>query len=203
MFRNRRRRLPNNTNTSLVNPRMYNRPTFVPSQGGSVGVASRPASSFYGVRVDTTARTEATKIVVFDASGGYQRSTNYLMPADVVITALSGPDYQFILNDLVSNASYFDIMKLTVAAAANQDQKAVQQFSRPIEVFSNDKGSSTHNMNTKFPIEGLAENQFQLNILTFQFEEIIDNRIALVYTQEAGITVDINFYQKAIVGARR
>ena len=194
--------------SSPTNQNMINSPTIVPTVG--TAGATLPVvrtDPYFAIEVDTTARTEPTEIVLFDGSRGYQYGYNYNMPLDVIIRGLTAR-YEYIITDMVHNSSYFDIIKMRVIAASNSENSnccnsgeiAMVQFAHPIEVFSSSKGSRPRLLETMYPDMGIHEGQFQLNINTFSYPTLIDNRIALVYTQEPGIKLVLGFYQKAELG---
>jgi hypothetical protein len=193
---------------SPTNQNMINSPTIVPTVG--VAGATLPVvqtDAYFAIEVDTTLRTEPTQIVLFDGSRGYQWGFQYNMPLDVTIRGLTA-SYEYIITDMVHNSSYFDIIKMRVIAASNQNNSnccnsgelALVQFAHPIEVFNSSKGSRPRLLNTVYPDMGVHEGQFQLNINTFSCPTLVDNRTALVYTQEPGLKLVLGFYQKAELG---
>lgn len=191
-------RTPQRTSGGTLNSRMVNDPTIVPSDDVTGNAQNPiPSDSYFSITVDTTngAIAGPTEIVLFDASQGWQLANGWTLPANVVITGLTA-DYQFMLNDISHNASYVDILKVRVSASPEA------QFARPLSVYESSKGGSPRLRSSLYPEKGITENQFQDKISTFRINQIITNRTALVYTQEAGIVVTFSFYQKAELGRK-
>lgn len=190
----RRRRLQAVVPTK--NPSMINNPTVTPAQPAHQ--VSAPADPYVSITVDTTDAgiTAATKVVLFDASMGYQLGTTFAMDPLVKITGGTAP-YQFILNDLASsNGSYFD----TIQQRVSDDSVAMAQFGRPLEVYESSKGSAPRLEKTIHPGMGVHEGQYQKGINTFNIPLTIGNRTAIVYWQEPGVKITWGFYQKAELG---
>lgn len=177
--------------------KMYNNPTVntVAPKGGSQDVIQ--PSEYFAIRVDTTARTEAAKVILFDPSQGYQIKSGDVNPADVVITGITD-DYQSLLNDLAHVASMVDMIQMSV----NDPAKALPQYGRPFEVFDTGRGSSPKLTKTVHPRMGIHENQYHKEINTFKCPLRITNRTAIVMTVEPGIILDLGFYQKAELGRK-
>jgi hypothetical protein len=183
-------------------PNMINEPTYVlPSGPDGSNQSNVEASPYFSLIVDTTdpSLTTATKIVLFDGLGAYQKIFNYVMPSAVIIESGTGGDYQLLLNDFVGNGSYVDILKLTV----NDKQKAASQFARSINLYEYARGSEPHLVKTLHPEMGIHEGQFQENINTFKAQMVLTNRTSLVYIQEPGIRVNFGFYQRAEIGRQK
>lgn len=181
---------------------MVNRPTVVPTEGLSGNVSVLPTDPYFSIKVSTAGRTESAEVVLFDGSRGYQLGYNYLMPLDVVITGITA-HYQYILNDVVHNSSFFDVIQMRVASSDGSEDSgslALTQFAHPIEVFESTKGSKPRLTNSIYPDAGIHEGQFQKDINTFSYPVQITNRTALVYTQEPNAEVILKFYQKAEIG---
>lgn len=197
---------------SPTNQNMINAPTIVPTTGVSgTPLPAVQTDPYFAIEVDTSQLTDPTKIVLFDGSRGYQFGYEYNMPLGVGIRGLTA-DYQYILNDIVHNASYFDVLKMRVIACnVNQQQNgcnnseeiALVQFAHPIEVYDSSKGSKPRLLQTMYPDMGIHEGQFQLNINTFSYPTLITNRTAMVFTQEPGIKMVLGFYQKAELGRKQ
>ena len=178
---------------------MINRPTVVPITGvAGQGLPQLGTDPYVAIEVDTTALSVAAMIVLFDASRGYQIANNYAMPLDVVIRGITA-DYQFMLNDITHNATYFDIIKQQI----DDESKAFVQYSKPLEFYQASKGSKPKLIKTLYPDMGVHEGQFQKGINTFSAPAMIDNRTAIVYMQEPGIRLVWGFYQKAEIGRKQ
>lgn len=181
---------------------MIGAPTVVPTTGfEGQGIPMQDTDPYFAIEVDTTNETAAVKIVLFDGSRGYQSSTGYQMPTSVGIRGITA-DYDFMLTDLVHNASYFDTLKLRVIAGnlTSSEQIALIQYAHPFKLYTSTKGSEARLVKTIFPDMGIHEMQQRLEINTFTSPTIITNREALVYTQEPGIKLVLGFYQKAEIG---
>ena len=186
--------------------KMINRPTVVPSNDLSGQMNVFPSDPYFSIKVSTAGRTEAAKVVLFDVSRGYQLGQDYFMPSDVIIKGITS-DYQFMLNDLAHNGSYFDVMQWRVAPSpgntGSAESLALTQFAYPIKVYYSSKGQEPRLIDTKYPDSGLHEGQYHKDINTFQGRVQLSNRTALVYTQEPDIEVIIKFYQKAEIGRQQ
>ena len=121
---------------------MINRPTVVPTveAGGQLPVME--TDPYFAIKVSTAGIQSPVKIVLFDGGRGYQLGLNFAMDAQVSIEGLTA-DYQFILNDIVHNNSFFDNIKQRVIAlgGGNSESVALSQFARPIKVYDSSKGS--------------------------------------------------------------
>lgn len=190
--RNQRRR------QLLTSDKMVGNPTInlISGPDGS-GQTEVETSPYFSLKVDTTARAEATKIVLLDAEQGYQFYTGYLNPLDVVIEGLTD-NYQFLLNDIAHIAAAVDILKVTVSDVT----KALAQYARSIQVFDTVRGSGAHLVKTIHPEMGVHEGQERLEINTFPFNAKLTGRSAIVYTQEPGIIMTWGFYQKGELGRK-
>lgn len=179
---------------------MIYRPTIVPVEGTGAanGLPKIQTDPYFSLKVDTTGLAVATKIVLFDASMGYQLNNSYVMPAGVIITGLT-TNYQAMLNDAAHVSSYIDIMKMTVS----DDNVALTQYARPLEIYDSSKGSMPRLIKTLFPEMGVHEGQYQKGINTFTVDLLLTNRSALVYVQEPGIVVTWGAYQKAELGRKQ
>ena len=179
--------------------------TIKPARGvGSMGLERHQADPYFTLTVSTETLTEPTKVVLFDASAGYQRGFNYTNPAGVVVTGKTA-DYQFMLNTLPSEGIYFDIIKQVVSQASTGTSDAAlaqRQFLNPIEIFRSSLGASPALINTMHPSMGIHEGQYQLTINTFAAPNAFTNLTALVYTQEPDVLMTWAFYQKAKIGAQ-
>jgi hypothetical protein len=190
------------SSVKLQDNKMVNRPTVVATEGMSGNLSVLPTDPYFSIKVSTAGRTESTEVVLFDGSRGYQLGYNYLMPLDVVITGITA-HYQYILNDVVHNSSYFDVIQMRVASSdgsGDSGSLALTQFANPIEVFESTKGSKPRLISTIYPDAGIHEGQFQKDINTFSNPVQVTNRTALVYRQEPNIDVIMKFYQKAEIG---
>ena len=184
---------------SLKKPgNMIGGPTVVPIDGYQQAIPQVSTDPYVAIEIDTTALAVATQVVLFDASRGWQLANSYAMPVDLVIRGITA-DYQFILNDLTHNASYFDIIKQQI----NDDAVALIQYSHPFEVYDSSKGSKPKLLKTIYPDMGVHEGQFQKGINTFSAPTLITNRTALVFTMEPGIRMVLGFYQKAEIGRKQ
>lgn len=190
----------NRRNLVQVQPaNMVNQPTVVPIAGpDGAGQAAVESSPYFSFKVSTVGILTATKIVLFDASQGYQLLTPYAMPVGVTITGLTG-NYQFLLNDLAHVSASVDILKMTVSNPA----VAGAQFARALEVYDSLRGSAPQLVKNIYPEMGISEAQFQANINTFPINLTITNRTAIVYTQEPNIEVTFGWYQQAELGRKR
>jgi len=191
---------------------MVNRPTVVPTTGvENPGMQVLRTDPYFSLEVDTTGLTERQEIVLFDGSRGYQLGMGVAMPLGAQIVGRSAP-YQFILNDIVHNASFVDTVRLQVYApngggddnnCCNSNDIAMLQFSNAVDVYDSSKGGRPRRVGNFYPDMGIHEGQFQLNISTFKYPITITNRTALVYIQEPGIRVVWSFYQKAELGRKQ
>lgn len=178
----------------------YNDPTVTPivGEGGSQDVVN--PSEYFAVRIDTTTRPVdqgPAKVVLFDASQGYQIKTGTVTPANAVVTGVTD-DYQFLLNDVAHVASMVDVLQLSV----NDPAKALQQYGRPIEIYDIVRGGGVNLTKTIHPRKGINETQYHKDINTFDAKLRITNRTAMVIMVEPGIVLDIGFYQKAELGRK-
>ena len=180
-----------------VNMQMNGAPTVVASPSGGGELPTLGTDPYIAIEVDTSdaSITDPVKIVLFDAGRGYQLGFGYTMPLAVKITGLTA-DYQFMLNDVVHNASYFDIVKQQI----DVETEALAQFGYPFEIYESSKGSSPRLINTYYPQMGVHEGQYQKGINTFSAPMVITNRTAVVFTQRPGIKQVIGLYQKAEIG---
>ena len=186
-------------NRALQKPQnMINTPTIVPIDDYTQAIPQLSTDPYVAIKIDTTALAATAKLVLFDASRGYQLANSYTMPLGLVITGVTA-DYQFILNDLTHNGSYFDIIKQNI----NDDAIALVQYGHPIEVYDSSKGSAPKLIKTIYPDMGVHEGQFQKGINTFQAPTLITNRTALVMNVEPGMIMNIGLYQKAEVGRKQ
>lgn len=183
--------------------KMLNRPTVVPTVDPNGRLEVVPTDPYFSIKVSTKDRTEPCEVVLFDGSRGYQLGYNYLMPGDVIVTGITS-HYQFMLNDLVHNGTYFDVVQMRVAPSegntAAAESLALSQFAYPIEVYYSSKGQKPRLRQTLYPDSGLHEGQYHKDINTFSGRIQLTNRTALVYRQEPDIDVIIKFYQKAEIG---
>jgi len=159
---------------------------------------------YFALKVSSAGLQAPVQVVLFDGGRGFQLAMQFAMNPAIAITGLTA-DYQFILNDVVHNSSFFDVIKQRVVALGNlsNDQVAMSQFARPIEVYDSSKGSKPRLLKTIYPDMGIHEGQFQLSINTFASHTIVTNRSALVYTQEPDCEVLFGFYQKAELGRKQ
>ena len=186
---------------------MLGRPTVAVSERADARVIqSIQTDPYFSIKVSTVGATQAEKVILFDGSKGYQFGYNDFNGPNVAIDGLSA-HYQFILNDLVHNASYLDMLKMRVMNPSAQDPCAqgcgLNQFARPVEIYDSSKGSKPRLLKTIYPDMGIHEGQYQLNINTFQSDIIITNRTAFVYLQEPGVEVIWGFYQVAELGRKQ
>jgi hypothetical protein len=179
---------------------LVGRPNIKPARnsGAAAVVAKASAADFFQVEVDTTDNniTENSRIVLFDAGGGYQLNNNFTMDPNVVIRGITA-DYQWKLNYLSRTASYFDIVRMTVTNA--QAGAFDAQFDQKIEVHYSDL-NGTEVANRVFPAKGIHEGQYQSSIVTFRAAHVLDYRMAFVYDQLPGKKVTWSFFQRAEVG---
>ncbi len=192
---NRRRRAKMPKGRGLVN-----QPTIsvVDQTNGVANLPKIQTDPYFSLKVDTTGLAVATKIVLFDASMGYQLNENFVMDPGVVITGLTA-NYQAMLNDLAHVSTYIDILKMTVS----DDNVALTQYARPLEIYDSSKGSRPRLIKSLFPEMGVHEGQYQKGINTFTVDLLMTNRSAFVYVQEPGIVVNWGAYQKAELGRKQ
>ena len=185
---------------------MIGRPTVNVSERAETRVIqSIQTDPYFSIKVSTRNATQAELVVLFDGSKGYQFGYNAFNGPNVVIEGLSA-NYQFILNDLVHNASYLDMLKMRVVDPASSDccsGIALSQYARPIKLYDSSKGSEPRLLKTIFPDMGVHEGQYHLTINTFQNDLILTNRTAFVYKQEPGVDVVWGFYQVAELGRKQ
>lgn len=175
----------------------FNDPTVTPIEGDGGSQDIVKPSEYIAVRIDTTARTTSAKVILFDASQGYQIKTGQVAPADAVITGITD-DYQFLLNDLAHVAMMTDKIQLSV----DDPTKALQQYGHQIEVYDIVRGGGVALTKVIHPRKGINETQYHKDINTFSAKLRITNRTALVLTVEPGIVLDLGFYQKAELGRK-
>ena len=185
---------------------MIGRPTVNVSERAETRVIqSIQTDPYFSIKVSTKNATEAELVILFDGSRGYQFSQNMFNGPNVVIEGLSA-HYQFMLNDVVHNATYIDMLKMRVVDPASDNccsGVALTQYARPVKIYDSSKGSESRLLKQIFPDMGVHEGQYQLNINTFQNDMIITNRTAFVYKQEPGIDVVWGFYQVAELGRKQ
>ncbi|MCB0631266.1 MAG: hypothetical protein R2824_15815 [Saprospiraceae bacterium] len=184
---------------------MINRPTVVPTVEAGGKLPSLGTDPYFALKVSTAGMAAATKIVLFDGGRGYQLGFQFAMDPAVTIEGLTA-DYQFILNDIVHNASFFDVLKQRVVSLdvnKSNEQVALSQFARPVKIYDSSKGSEPRLLKTMYPDMGIHEGQYQLSINTFSDYTIITNRTALVYVQEPDCELVLGFYQKAELGRKQ
>jgi len=191
---------------------MINNPTIVPStrtdlESKGAAIPQMPGDPYFSFEVDTSDLDEPTTIVLFDSAGGYQLNTGFVMDNKVIIRGLTA-NYQFILNDLEKNGSVYDVIKQRVVLSAgnpnpNVGDVALIQFSHDVTVYYSSRGSKPRLKGTLYPDMGITEQQYQLNINTFGYTDIIDDRTALVYVQEPKIKLIWGFYQTAELGRQQ
>lgn len=184
---------------------MINRPTVVPTVEAGGSLPNLGTDKYFALKVSTAGLSEAVKVVLFDGGRGYQLGFNFAMDPAVQIIGLTA-QYQFILNDIVHNATFFDVIKQRVVSLDPQisnDQVALSQFARPIKVYDSSKGSEPRLLKTIYPDMDIHEGQYQLSINTFSDHTIITNRTALVYEQEPDCEVLFGIYQKAELGRKQ
>lgn len=187
---------------------MIGRPTVNVSERADTRVIqSVQTDPYFAVKVSTKEAEEPQQVILFDGSQGYQLGYNQFIGPDVEITGLTS-HYQFLLNDMVHNSSYLDMLKMRITEHVNENSNccatnALEQYARPVEIYDASKGSKPRLLKTIFPDMGVHEGQYQLNINTFANDIIITNRTAFVYMQEPGITVTWGFYQVAELGRKQ
>ena len=154
------------------NMQMNGAPTVVASPSGGGELPTLGTDPYIAIEVDTTdaSITDPVKIVLFDGGRGYQLGLSYTMPLAVKITGLTA-NYQFMLNDVVHNGSYFDIVKQQI----DDETEALAQFGYPFEIYESSKGSSPRLVNTYYPQMGVHEGQYQRGINTFSAPMVITN----------------------------
>ena len=193
-----RNRLSQRRGNLLKSRNMINAPTVNlisgPDGGGQSEVETSP---YFSLKVDTTARTVPTEIILFDAEQGYQFHTGKLNPVDVVIEGLTD-NYQFLLNDVAHIAAAIDIVKITIS----DESVALAQYARSVKIYDAVRGSGAHLVKTVHPEMGVHEGQQLIQINTFPLNVKMTGRSSLVYTQEAGIVMTWGFYQKAEIGRK-
>lgn len=202
----------NNVPVEISPGTMINNPTIVPAtrtdvESKGAAIPQIPSDPYFSFEVDTCDLNVPTQIVLFDSAGGFQLNTNFVMDAKVKIRGLTA-NYQYILNDLAKNASVYDVIKQRVVLCAPQEGNgccevgsvALVQFAHAVEIYYSSKGSKPRLKGTLYPDMGITEQQYQLNINTFGYTDIIDDRTAFVYVQEPGIKLIWGFYQTAELG---
>ena len=194
------------TKQVVTDGNMIGRPTVNVSERAETRVIqSIQTDPYFSIKVSTRDATQPELVVLFDGSKGYQFGNNAFNGPNVTIEGLSA-HYQFILNDLVHNASYLDMLKMRVVDPSAQDccsGIALNQYARPIDIYDSSKGSRPRLLKTIFPDMGVHEGQYHLTINTFQNDLILTNRTAFVYKQEPGIDVVWGFYQVAELGRKQ
>ena len=168
-------------------------------------IQSIQTDSYFSIKVSTVGAAEPQEVILFDASGGFQFGMNKVNGPNVSITGMSA-NYQYILNDVSHNASYVDMLKMTIRVPGedcNNSCSAIDQYARPIFIYDSSKGSAPRLLKTIYPEAGVNESQFQLNINTFENDLIITNRTAFNYIQEPGTIVTWGFYQVAELGRKQ
>ena len=198
MYKDRATRRKLNVAEIAKAPAMINNPTVVPSEGAGGGSGCAiPTDPYISIAVDTTdvGIVAPELIILFDSSQGYQLANKVEMDPLVKITRLTS-EYQFILNDLVSNGSFFDTFQQRISDVS----KALLQYGRPIEIYEASKGSKPRLVQTIHSGMGIHEGQYNKDINTFAFPILVGNRTAFVYWQEPGIVMTWGMYQKAEVG---
>lgn len=186
---------------------MVGRPTVnISERAENRIIQSLQTDPYFSIKVSTKNATVPEMVVLFDGSKGYQFSYNAFNGPNVVLEGLSA-HYQFILNDLVHNASYLDMLKMRIvdpnAADGCCSGVAMSQYARPIKIYDSSKGSESRLLKTIYPDMGVHEGQYHLTINTFQNDLILTNRTAFVYLQEPGIDVVWGFYQVAELGRKQ
>ena len=183
--------------------RMINRPTVVPTDGVQTpGMQVARTDPYYSIDVDTTGQTSPVEVILFDGSQGYQLGFNAAMPLNVTINGKTMP-YQYMLNDIILNSSYVDMMRLIVISTdpnIDSDAAALIQFTNGVNIYESSKGGMPRLTGTFYPSMGIHEGQFQKSITTFKYPVTITNRTALVYKQQPNTIVNWAFYQKAEIG---
>jgi hypothetical protein len=196
----------NSSKTVVSEGNMVGKPTVALSERVETRVIQNiQTDPYFSIKVSTAGATEAEQVILFDASGGFQFGANKVNGGNVVITGLSA-NYQYILNDISHNASYVDMLKMSireVSGDCNGGCFAIDQYARPIEIYDSSKGSMPRLLKTIYPEQGVNESQFQLNINTFQSDLIITNRTAFTYMQEPDTIVTWGFYQVAELGRKQ
>lgn len=195
-----------NAKTVEAQSNMIGRPTINVSERADTRVIqSVQTDPYFAIKVDTRNATEPEQVVLFDGSQGYQLGYNQFVGPNVQIEGLSA-NYQFILNDMVHNSSYLDMLKMRVNDPNSENccsGASLDQYARPIEIYDASKGSKPRLLKTIYPDQGVHEGQYQLQINTFANDLIITNRTAFVYMQEPGITITWGFYQVAELGRKQ
>lgn len=197
----------NTQKPAAATPRISGAPTVVLSTdvtGVKQNRVFQPADDYFSIKVDASHANIVAdqKVVLFDPSGGYALNEGYTKDADLAITGLTS-HYQFMLNDLSHNASYYDTMKITVSKPGDANFDPNSQLARGIDIYRTSKGGKPGKVRTIYPDKGIHEGQFQKNIATFTVEDIIDNRTAYVFTIEDGVVMTFSFYQKAELGRKQ
>lgn len=185
-------------------PQMINRPTVMPAANVSgVGIPIQETDDFYSIETKNAGST-AQNVILFDAGGGYQMATGQVSGADVSIEGRTAP-YAFILNDVVHNASFVPVVKMSVVATGGQlaEQVALLQYDRPLMIYASSKGSEPRLLRTIYPSKGVNSQQYHFSLNTFEFNLLVDNRICIKFTQEPETKIVWSFYQSAEVGRKQ
>lgn len=183
---------------------MINNPTVSPISGvAGQGLPTVDTDPFFSIEVSTAgAPAGATQtVILFDAGGGYQLGLNQSSGPNVVIRGLTA-NYQFILNDVVHNGSFFSRVKMHVLSTGGvtPEEISLVQYNHPLSFYSASKGSQPRLLKTIHPTMGVNEQQYHFNINTFTANLLVGNREALVYEQEPDTRIVWSFYQTAEVG---
>ena len=184
---------------------MIGKPTVAVSERVETRVIQNlQTDPYFSLKVDTTGATEAQLVILFDSSGGYQFGANKANGSNVIITGLSA-NYQYILNDISHNASYVDMLKMTVRNSNGDcsDCNGLSQYGRPLKIYDSSKGTEPRLLKSIYPEMGVHEGQYQLAINTFNTDLIITNRTAFVYEQEPNTIITWGFYQVAELGRKQ
>ncbi|MEL6669038.1 MAG: hypothetical protein AAFP08_08715 [Bacteroidota bacterium] len=181
---------------------MINRPTVMPATGiGGQGIPVQETDPFFSLEVENDGTT-AQDVILFDGGGGLQLGLNLTNGPDITIKGLTA-DYQFILNDIVHNGSFFSMVKMHVVSTdpnISPEDVALLQYGHSLHVYSSSKGSKPRLTKNIHPSSGVNEQQYHFNINTFTVDLLIGNREAILYTQEPKTRVVWSIYQTAEVG---
>lgn len=184
---------------------MINRPTVMPAQDTSnQALPVVDTDPFFSISVRTAGAENAERVILFDGGAGYQLHNSVTSGPNVAIEGVTAP-YDFMMNDVVHNASFVNLIKMQVIPLDGgvAPEIALLQYNRPISVFTSSKGSAPRLMRTIHPTMGVNEQQYLLQLNTFEVNLLIDNRISLVYDQEPETNIVWSFYQSAEVGRKQ
>lgn len=143
--------------------------------------------NFLTIRATNTATDADSKVVTFDALGGYQRKNNYSKPAAVTVDSTT-TDYQTVLNTLASGYAFF-IERI----AAEVKSGFEKQFQNPIKVYRDQLAEEAPKpLNSIYLDKARRSTQEQITLVEMDLNRIITVRDALVLTLNRGTVSEAN-----------